>query len=113
MSQRSSRRIKNADVKQPRRSMWRWRTTTAIPSIETYVVMVTTGRNKRRLITHTLPQLATEHVAVEPEGAVKIGDLQVHMTYSNVGINRIDRHVSQLTTFEMSWQRVLGESGFA
>jgi len=55
--------------------MGRWRTTTAIPGIQTYMVMVTTGRNKRRLIIHPLYQLKTEYVAVEPEGAFKISDL--------------------------------------
>jgi hypothetical protein len=85
---------------------------TAIPGVETYVVMITTGRNKRRLITQPLHQLETEHVAVEPERAFKISDLQVHMTYSNAGIDRIEWHVSQLTTSGMSWQR-LGETGVA
>jgi hypothetical protein len=75
--------------------------------------MVTTGRNKRRLITHPLHQLEAEHVAVEPEGAFKISDLQVHMTYSNVGIDRIEWHISQLTTSGMHWQRHLGETGVA
>ena len=37
-------------------------------------MMITTGRNKRRLITHPLHQLETEHVAVESEGAFKISD---------------------------------------
>jgi hypothetical protein len=75
--------------------------------------MVTTGRNKRRLITHPLHQFETEHVAVEPEGAFKISDLQVHMTYFNIRVDRIEWHVSQLTTSGMRWQRLLGESGVA
>jgi hypothetical protein len=40
----------------------------------TYVVMVATGRNKGRLITHPLHQLETEHAAVESEGTFKISD---------------------------------------
>ena len=51
------------------------------------MMVVAARRGKRRALTITLGQFEAEHAAVEAEGAVKVGDLQVDVTDPYAGID--------------------------
>ncbi|MEY3775253.1 MAG: hypothetical protein RLZZ129_2033 [Verrucomicrobiota bacterium] len=50
-------------------------------------MVVAAGGDKRRLRAVFLHQLETEHPAVEAEGAVEVGDLQVHVADAGAGMD--------------------------
>jgi hypothetical protein len=60
----------------------------AFPGVEPEVVMVTPGREKHRLGAEALRDLEAEHVAVEGKGTFQIGDLEVHVSDADLGVNR-------------------------
>jgi hypothetical protein len=51
------------------------------------MMVVAARRDKRRAVTVTLGQFEAEHAAVEAEGAVEVGDLQVDVTDPYAGID--------------------------
>ena len=68
---------------------WRRGATAAFPCVEAEVVMVTSGRNKRRLRAESLGQPEPEHAAVKVEGALQVGHLEMHMPDPCAGTDRI------------------------
>ena len=44
------------------------------------MVVIAAGGNERRAVAHALHHLEAEHAAIEAEGAVEIGDLEMDMS---------------------------------
>jgi len=51
-------------------------------------MMIAAGRDERRLGAESLHQFETEHVAIELQRAVDIGDSQMNMADAGAGIDR-------------------------
>jgi hypothetical protein len=67
--------------------------------------MITAGRNERGLLAVALGQLQAEHAAVEREGAIEVGDLEVNVADADFGMNgRRGRH-SPLKLHLFLWAR--------
>ena len=71
-------RIVDGEVVEPGASTLWWLATRALPSIQRDVVMVATGREKRSGA-HVVQQIEPEHIPIERDGAIEIGDLQMHV----------------------------------
>ena len=52
-------------------------------------MVVAAGREERRLVADPLLELEAEHVAVESESPVDVGDLQVDVTDVGAGVYRV------------------------
>lgn len=72
-------RIVDGEVIEPGRTGLRGVSTGALPSIQRNMVVVTTCREKRGAA-QGVEQIEPEYIAIEPDGAVEIGDLEMHMT---------------------------------
>jgi hypothetical protein len=57
------------------------------PSVQSDVVVISTGRNKSSLRTESLHELKSEHPAIEFERPVEVGNLQVHVANADSWIN--------------------------
>jgi hypothetical protein len=53
------------------------------------VVVVAAGRDEGYLLAEALLQLESEHAAVEGEGAIEVGDLEVDVADVDAGIDRL------------------------
>jgi len=51
----------------------------AVPGVEAEVVVVAAGGEERRLAAVALLQLEAEHAGIEGDGAVEVGDLEMHV----------------------------------
>src|SRR5215211_926791 len=69
----------------------------AFPGVETNMMVVVASRDKGDLRSHALLNLESKNVAVERERAIDVGNLQMHVTYPDAGINRSGRFVLPLT----------------
>src|SRR6516225_12160538 len=92
----------------PDRVRWRRRRAFALPNVEADMMMITTGRNKRRFASVTLLQLQPEHAAVKRECAFEIGNLQMHMADACRGINWLAHDVSLLVKFNKDTKSLTG-----
>src|SRR5689334_23155891 len=70
----------------------RWRRAVqAFPSVQSNVMVIAAGGEKRSLVAHALHEFKAEHVPVKTDGAFKVGNFQVHMPHAYLGINRLGR----------------------
>lgn len=77
-------RIVDREVVEPgRAALWRL-PTGALPGIQRDV-MVIPARAQKRSGAHVVEQIEPEHIAIEPDGAVEIGNLQMHMADMSSG----------------------------
>src|SRR5271170_5520364 len=60
-------------------------------------MMITARRNECCLAPKALGQLQAEHTTIKPKGAVKISDLEMHMTDANLRINCLHRVVCDMS----------------
>jgi hypothetical protein len=65
---------------------WR-RPAGALPGVETDVVVVAAGREECRLTAEPLLQLEPEHIAVERERSVQVGNLEMHVADADLRID--------------------------
>src|SRR5215218_9416050 len=65
----------------------RRRTALAFPCVQPDVMVIPARREERGLVAHPRHLLESEHVAVEIDRAVEVGDLQMHMTDIYAWIN--------------------------
>ena len=66
----------------------RRRTAPAFPGVETDVMMIAAGGDKRRLAAEPLDQLKAEHAAIKRQRPVEIGYFQMHMADAHAGVDR-------------------------
>ena len=79
------RRIEDGSVEEAGGARRRWMATLALPGIESDVVVVAAGRDECGARAHALHQLEAEHIAIEAERAVEVGDLEVDMSDAGTG----------------------------
>ena len=84
-------RVENGGVEQPRRAGRRRLSAAALPGVEADMVVVAAGRDEGRLAAVALHQFEAEHAAIEGEGAVEIGHLQVDVADGDAGPDRSHR----------------------
>src|SRR3990170_4307839 len=79
VTQVGPRRIEDRRVEKSRGAR-RWRRTAkAFPGIHAKVMVITSGRNKRRLVAIKLLQLKSQHATIEIQGFLDIRHFEVHM----------------------------------
>jgi hypothetical protein len=81
-------RVEDRRVVQPGRAGGRRRAAKTFPGVQSDVVMVAAGREKRCARTVALRQLESEHVTIEPQRAIEIGHLQVHVANTDACMDR-------------------------
>ena len=69
------------------RAGWRRLPSRALPCVQADVMMITTGRHKRRLLAEALSDFKAEHVAVKGQRAFQIGHLQMNVANPDAGIH--------------------------
>jgi len=74
---------------EPGGSRRRRRTTCALPSVQTDMMMVAAGRKERCLASIPLRQLKSEHVAIKRERALQVRHFQVDVTDPGLRGNRL------------------------
>ena len=87
IGQRGAIRVENGDVIEAGGAVWRGFAATAFPGVEADVVMITAGGDKRGLGAVALGELETEDAAVEGEGALQIGHLQMNVADADAGVD--------------------------
>ena len=83
--ERGAGRIKNRGVKQPGRAGRRRMAALALPGVQPDVVMIAARRDERRLVAVALHHLEAEHVAIETERAIEVGDFEMNMPDAGAG----------------------------
>src|SRR5688572_17042233 len=84
----------------------------ALPGVEPDVVVVPARRHERSLAAHARLQLEAEHVAVEPNGTVEVGDLEMNVTYLRALINRVG-HARRIVRRTDQPSKIVGSRGSA
>lgn len=82
-----ARGVQDRHVVQPRRSWRRRRPAFALPRVQPDVMVITSRREKGRLRPVSLRDLKTQDTLIETDRPFQIGDLQMHMSDSNGGID--------------------------
>ena len=59
----------------------------ALPGVEPDVVVVAAGGEECGAVTQALRHLEAEHVAIEADGALEVGDLEVDVTDARAGFD--------------------------
>jgi hypothetical protein len=54
-------------------------------------MVITTGRQKRRLLPKPLRQFKPKHTAIEINGTLKIGDFEMYVSDTDLGVDRTRR----------------------
>ena len=96
-AERRAIRIPDRQVIQTGRSSCGWLAAAALPCVETDVMVVATGAEKRRAAPHPLGDVESEDPLVEGQRAIEIRDFQVHVADIDPGVDGIV-HGSQLAT---------------
>ena len=89
LAQRRAIGIADGHVIQPRRPRRRRLTVTALPRIESDVMMIAPGRQKRRLAAHARRDVEAENAVVKGNGAVQVGDLEMDVSDVYAGIDPV------------------------
>jgi hypothetical protein len=106
--QRCAGRVEDRGVEQPGRSGRRRGAALALPGVEADVVVIAAGRDERRAVAHPLHQLEAEHVAIEAERAVEIGDLEMDMPDTGAGDDRWVQGHGCLRVFDLDLSPLAG-----
>ena len=80
--------VEDRQVIQARRARRRRRAAVAFPGVEADVVVVAAGRDERGARAVALHHLEPEHAAIEGEGPLEVGDLEVDVADAHAGIDR-------------------------
>src|SRR6266576_5751962 len=80
-------RIQDSNVVQAGRAGWRRLAPRALPCVQADVMMITTGRHKRRLLAEALSKFKAEHVAAKGQRAFQAGNLQMNVANPDAGIH--------------------------
>ena len=88
LRERGAGGVAERNVEEPRRAGGRRRAAERLPRVQRNVVVVAAGGEERGRPPGLL-HLEPEHVAVERDGSVEVGDLQVDMTDVGAGIDRL------------------------
>ena len=86
VAERAPVRVADRDVIEPGRPRRRSRPAARLPGVQSEVMVVPPGRDEGRLVADPLRHVEAQDVAVEGEGAVDVGDLQVDVTDVDSGI---------------------------
>jgi len=92
IAQRRAGRIEDREMVQAGRALGRRRAAAALPGVEPDVMMITAGRNERRLQAKPLRQLKAEYAAIKGQRPVDIGDLQMHVADADACVDRGGDH---------------------
>src|SRR5438132_10474075 len=65
----------------------RRRTAVTFPGVQSDMMMITTSREKRRLLPVALREFESQHVTIEHNCAIKVGDLQMNVSDADVRVN--------------------------
>ncbi len=79
-----TRRVVDGEVVEAGHTAGGWGTATASPRVQADVVVVATRRQEGCLVPQTRHQVEAHYVAVEPNGPLQVGDLEVHVTDPSV-----------------------------
>jgi hypothetical protein len=85
-------------MKQAGRSLGRWRTTETFPSVETDVMVIASGRKKRRPAPPLLSEVEGQDATVEIQRAFEVGHFEVNMANANAAIDRVAIHTHLYVT---------------
>jgi hypothetical protein len=80
--------VKDCKVVETSRAGRRWGTTAAFPGVEPDVMMVASGGKKGGLVTVPLGQFETEDITVKCNGPFQIGNLQVNVADTDIGVKQ-------------------------
>ncbi len=83
-----ARRIENSHMIKAGRAVGGWPAVFALPGVEADVMMVAAGGEECGLCAVTLGELESKDIAIESEGAIEVGDLQMNVADSDVGMDR-------------------------
>jgi hypothetical protein len=92
ITQRCTRRVYQRQVIEPGCSWSRMRSAQTFPGIQPNVMVVSARRDECGSIAKAKHQFEAKHTAVEVERAIQIGDLQVNMSHTDTGVDRIGTH---------------------
>ena len=67
-------------MKEAGRSGTRWVAAAALPGVQPDMMMIAAGRDEGGIAAVALHQLETKHAAIEAEGPIKVGDLEMNMS---------------------------------
>ena len=83
-----ARRIENCHVIEPGGAGRRRLASRTLPGVEANVVVVAAGGHESRLLAIHLLQFEAEHAAIEVEGPLDVGHLEVNMANARAGRDR-------------------------
>src|SRR6266480_8148761 len=87
LGQSSAGRIQNREMIKAGCALWRWRPISALPGVESNMMMITARGNKCRFFAVSLCQLEPENAAIEIERPLQISHLQMRMPNAHACIN--------------------------
>lgn len=87
VGERGAGGVEDGDVEESRRARRGWLAAPALPGIQADVVVIAARGDKGSVGSEALHELESEDATVEAEGALEIGDLEVHVPDANVGID--------------------------
>src|SRR4051794_36664802 len=79
----------------------RRRSTSTFPCVQSDMMMITAGGEECRLSSVTLCQFEAEHIAVEGQRAIQVGDLQMNVSNADLRVKRTK--LSIRFHFDLSW----------
>src|SRR6266568_4904172 len=100
LSQSSVGRIQNREMIEAGCALWWWRPVTALPSVESDMMMITARGNKGRFVAVSLCQLKSENAAVKIECPLQISHLQMHMPDAHPADQLMPRPYIYLNQFQ-------------
>src|SRR5205807_10072258 len=68
-----------------------WRTAVALPRVQGDMMMIPAGRQENRALAISLYHLEAEYSGVKVQGALKVGDLEMYVSNTNLRMNREGR----------------------
>ena len=99
--QRGAGRIKNRDVKQSRAAGRRRQAAFALPRVQADMMVVAARREECRLRSVTLGDLEAQHIAIEAERAIEVGDFEMHVADGYARIDGVCAHAGSIHRFTM------------
>src|SRR5439155_4797301 len=99
LGQSNAGRIQNREMIKAGCALWQRRPVSALPSVESDMMMITARGNKGRFVAVSLCQLKSENAAVKIECPLQISHLQMHMPDAHPRINWCLAHTFTLTNF--------------
>src|SRR5438132_11438086 len=72
----------------------RRRTAVTFPGVQSDMMMITTSREKRRLLPVALREFESQHITIECNCAFKVGNLQMHVADSHIGMDCFHQNFS-------------------